>query len=553
MTTLVKQSPKKKQLRKGEPPLLRPTPRESRLKQRALYWFKHPLNAAWGWLSSVRTAILLITGITLICLLGIYFVQAPDETLNNPALYISWVQLNELPKYGSLTAVFNWFQFYTIFSSWYFMLLLTLLALSVVVCTLNRLPAIWQNFRHPILRRSDKFYENAVERVAFEREDSIEWTTKALRKRGYRVRTLKETVEVSGMHGEKKAEVEATFIYANKNSWATLSTFAFHAALVTLLLAGAFSQWHGFALTSPARRILPGPLLSLSDAIAGFTYDVPLPAGATSMVYPFGTPNNISFRTNKFTATFDPTTGEATDYVTNLSVYRNGILVAQSNHLRVNDPLSYDGVVFHQSSLIAAVNVTIADGSGCLICNQPITLNNTENVPASGSSPAEEVDLLKDIPIANTNMVLSVYFIHTAKIQMDQISHPSVILTIGKASADIQNIQKGDLLNLQAGQSSTVPQGWKVTLDSASDATVLLVTKDTGSLLIWPTAIILILSLCLTFYFPQRRIWIRIVRQRVQLASLREHFVNLRIDLLALEKASRSGPDPALKHIDMRM
>ena len=120
----------------------RPAPVGPRLKQKALYWWKHPLNALWGWLSSVRTAILLIAAITIICLLGIYFTQAPGEVLGDPTAYNNWVQLNELPHYGSLTPIFDWFQFYTIFSSWYFMLLMVLLALSIVVCTLNRFPAI---------------------------------------------------------------------------------------------------------------------------------------------------------------------------------------------------------------------------------------------------------------------------------------------------------------------------------------------------------------------------------------------------------------------------
>ncbi len=168
MPTLTRQPTKKTPTRRVVPK--RPVPPSqagSRLKQRALYWLKHPLNASWGWLSSVRTAILLIIAITIICLLGIYFVQAPNEVLNDPTAYASWVQLNELPRYGSLTPIFDWMQFFTIFSSWYFMLLMVILVLSIIVCTLNRLPAIWQNFRHPIVRRSDKFYENALERSAF--------------------------------------------------------------------------------------------------------------------------------------------------------------------------------------------------------------------------------------------------------------------------------------------------------------------------------------------------------------------------------------------------
>src|SRR5579872_3830648 len=73
----------------------------SRRRQRIAYVLRHPVDAAWGWLSSVRTAILLIAAITLICLLGIYFVQAPGEVLNDPASYASWLQQNALPRYGS--------------------------------------------------------------------------------------------------------------------------------------------------------------------------------------------------------------------------------------------------------------------------------------------------------------------------------------------------------------------------------------------------------------------------------------------------------------------
>lgn len=508
----------------------------SRLKQRARYWFRHPLNAIWGWLSSVRTAILLITAITIICLLGIYFVQAPGEVLNDPTTYANWVQLNELPRYGSLTPIFDWLQFYTIFSSWYFMLLMSLLALSIVVCTLNRLPAIWQNFRHPILKRSDAFYEGALERTSFEHPDAVAWATRELRKRGYRVRSQVETLETNVKGSKEKERQEVTYLYANKNSWATLSTFVFHAALVTLLLAGVFSQWHGFALNSPARRFLPAPFVSLTDSLAGFTFDQALPNGASATVYPRGTPHNISFRANHFTAKFDPKTGLATDYVTDLSVYQDGVLVAHSDHLRVNDPLSYAGVVFHQSSLIAAVNVTISDASGCLMCNQPIVLNDTEN--AGGL----QVDLAKDIPIADTGFTLSVFFPHVPKLQLAQIAHPMMILVIDQAG---QGIQTNNTLRLAPGQSGTANQNWKVSLDSASEATVLLVTKDSGTSLIWPTAVFLILSLCVTFYFPQRRIWLKIVGQRLQFAALREHFVNIRTDLLALEKASRNQQDSA--------
>src|SRR5207249_3973769 len=249
-------------------------------KQRLPYIVKHPIDGIWGWLSSVRTAIFLITSIAVICFIGIYFVQAPGEVLTDPVAYVAWVQQNALPRYGSLTPIFDWLRFFTIFSSWYFMLLLTVVALSIIVCTLNRAPGIWHNFKHPLIRRNDNFYQNALERSEYTHPNAVTWTQTEFRKRGYRVRTLKEN--------------EVTYLYANKNSWTTLSTFVFHAALVTLFMAGVISQWHGFSPNSPARHFLPAPLVSLSDSLAGFTFDQALPDGQSAVVYPRGTPHNIS-------------------------------------------------------------------------------------------------------------------------------------------------------------------------------------------------------------------------------------------------------------------
>src|SRR6266581_4479444 len=126
---------------------------------RLFYNLRHPIDAAWGWLSSVRTAILLIT------------------------------------------SIFDWLQFFTIFSSWYFLLLLSILSLSIVVCTLNRAPTIWQNFKHPVIQRSEKFYQNALERSQFAHPDPVAWTTTHLRNRHYRVRSVQGTGDPGGRPG----------------------------------------------------------------------------------------------------------------------------------------------------------------------------------------------------------------------------------------------------------------------------------------------------------------------------------------------------------------
>ena len=93
-----------------------------------------------------------------------------------------------------------------------------------------------------------------MERASFDHQDALDWTRAALRKRHYRVRSVVEVKEegdarkdvygrgtLSGGQvtpGGYPGEVgEVTYLYANKNSWATLSTFVFHAALVTLFMS----------------------------------------------------------------------------------------------------------------------------------------------------------------------------------------------------------------------------------------------------------------------------------------------------------------------------
>jgi cytochrome c biogenesis protein len=292
------------------------------------------------------------------------------------------------------------------------------------------------------------------------------------------------------------------------------------------------SQWHGFSPDSPARHVLPAPLISLSDSLAGFTFDQALPDGQSAVVYPRGTPHNISFRANNFTASFDPKTGLPTDYVTDLSVYQDGELVARSNHLRVNDPLSFGGIVFHQSSLIPSANITITDARGCIVCDEPIVLDQSDNISSNLA-----VDYAKGIPIAGSNLTMGVFFIHSPLVQPAQVQHPSLLITVGAPNTPAT--QDKAVVRLQAGQSGqSVDKLWTIRLNSASEATVLLVTKDTGSMFVWPTAIILILSLCVTFYFPQKRIWIRVEGQQVQLAALREHFTSIRTEMLAVVRNS---------------
>src|SRR5438876_2902324 len=81
---------------------------QQKYEQRLPYIVRHPIDGIWGWLSSVRTAIFLITSIAVIGFIGVFFVYAPGEVLVDPVACAVWVEENGWARYGSLTAIFDW-------------------------------------------------------------------------------------------------------------------------------------------------------------------------------------------------------------------------------------------------------------------------------------------------------------------------------------------------------------------------------------------------------------------------------------------------------------
>jgi cytochrome c biogenesis protein len=531
-------------------------------------YLKHPINSLWGLFSSVKTAVVLIALITVICIIGIIVIQAPVEITSSPSDFALWVQQDMVGKYGQeWTNIFNSLGFFTIFSSWYFRTLMVLLAINVAVCTMNRAPGIWHNFRNPAVRTNDRFYQNALARQEFETRQDVDGVRRFFRKKHYRV-MVKEGSSGNGV----------TYLYAYKNTWATLSTFVFHACLVSLMLATVITNWHGFGTNSMAQHILPKPIYTYLQNLAGFSYTQPLPDGESGIVYPIGTANNIVYRADQFVAKFDPTSGQPTDFYTDLTLFQDGKQVAQ-HRIRVNDPLTYQGVTFHQASFIMYAWITITDARGNVIFNQKPILNEHLNNINPNTGNSVPVNVAQNIPLPNIQQVMNVAATQTPDGWAVIVNgttlkgKPSFCGFAGAGSSSpVIDLSQGNLSCSQAlgafnlGQQDIKLNGWTLDVKLVKLGTVLLITKDSGSPLIWPISALLVLSLCVTFYFPQRRVWIRFRDGHVQFAGLKEHFINVQRDfnllaaeLLALDAKTRGSPsrerlkDPPAARTDARL
>ena len=87
-----------------------------------------------------------------------------------------------------------------------------------------------------------------------------------------------------------------------------------------------------------------------------------VPEGESLTVQPIGTPGLLLVKNLDFEAPgFE--TGQATDFTTDLAVYRDGQEIARKT-IRVNDPLSVAGYTFHQNGFGPAPHLLVLDAAG---------------------------------------------------------------------------------------------------------------------------------------------------------------------------------------------
>ncbi len=272
---------------------------------------------------------------------GIIVPQLPGAAFRSPADYaeqLAILRARMEPSLGApLTDLFDALGLFRVFSAWWFTAMLALLAISIVVCTLDRTPGLWRSARDVRVVQPDAFFDpDLPDRAVIADGLRGEDVHAALRRSGFRVR------EEEGAGG-------ARFLYGDRNQNAKLFTLLTHAGLVGFILAAAITSRFGFET------------------------GILLPEGQALPVESIGSAGLVSVKSLGFTAPRDAD-GRFTDFTTDLAVYRDGQEIARKV-IRVNDPLTAAGYTFHQNFFGPAVDLTIRDGAGRLLWAGPVPLD----------------------------------------------------------------------------------------------------------------------------------------------------------------------------------
>ena len=458
--------------------------------------------AAWRLLTDVRFAVVLITLLAVSGLVGMLVRQFPITAADDPARYAAELATmhaawDGLPAGSFIVEAFDALGLFSVFSTPWFLLLMTVLVISIISCTLDRTPKLWRGASHTRVEQPAAFFDPRREhRVVVETsgEGAADAVRGALRTRHFR---RQRTATADG----------AAYVYGDRNQYQKLATLLTHAGLVLFLAGGAIT------------------------VAAGFETVVFVGEGGTAPVQAVGTPGNLLVKNHAFEAP-RRADGSFADFSTDLSVYRDGEEVARRT-IRVNDPLTVDGFAFHQNTFGPAAELTIHDAAGDLVWSGPLLLDDELLGRPQGfmTIPGADVGLVAVMNEGGDGAPLLVL----------QGVGPADSETDAEADPDPETDANETLflvaIPLGVTTDAEVTAGQSITWDGVGSWTGMVIRNDPGQPVIWLAFGLLIVGLVLTFYFPRRRVWARIVEDRVELAYLADRYVDVDSELGKLSEA----------------
>ena len=431
--------------------------------QEAGHRHAHPALGVWRFLISMRTGLWIILILGVLTLIGTLVIQATPEILADPASYQAWYEAGPRQKYGGWAPVLGTLGLFGVFSTWYFRALFALLAVSILACSINRAPRLWKVATAPRIAMSDAFFSHAGLRAELAVPGGVEDAAARVRAalRADRFRVLSAPAD-GGLD-----------FYGDRFRWGPFGTVLAHLSFVIILAGFVVSATQGF---KEAEFIAP----------VGVGVEVGHGTGLTVTA--------LSFHD----AYYD--NGAPKDYVSDLVLTRDGVQVARQD-TRVNDPLRFEGVWFHQAFFGIGVDVR-ATKDGAAVFGQTVPLEyqssdgqktyNRIEVPAAGHTvyviQAASGKSVRDLPPGSLGLEV----------------HPA-----GGAQPTFQVLGQGQ---------SAVIDGVTYTFDRNRQYTGLIVSRDPGAVVVWLGSALLMAGSVLVFFFPHRRVWVR-VRQTEDAAA----------------------------------
>ena len=412
------------------------------------------IDRMWRFFCSVRAAVAEIVILALLVLIG---------TLRGSAVP-QWIADAFPASQGFIDRWYAW----DVYRSPVFAILLAVMAVAIAVCTINRVPGIWQTISNPKVRTTAGFLNGADTSAKFVTstagDDLRRTVEESLRQKRFRVLAQQVGSE--------------THLYADKNRYGKMGTFPFHLSLILLLVGGIVGAYYGFR---EPEFVVP----------IGETRDV-------------GNGTGLSVKLDSFEDGYTPG-GLPTQFKSDVSILEDGKTV-RTGEITVNHPMSYRNATFYQSGFGHTALMRVADRSGTTLYAGQVVLGifnysgNKESPAGYAEIPGTGTRLTVVAPDTNPRSAPENDVLQLKNGQMWiqlQPTGSSSVATGSPASFPTAVIDQGT--PVQIGE-------FLVTFEREMRYTNLQVAYNPGIPIFFIASVLLVGGLVVSFYFPLRRI-----------------------------------------------
>jgi cytochrome c biogenesis protein len=423
---------------------------------------RNPLNRILKTLSSVKTGVILLILVVIASAIGTVVLQRPTSEADQIERTYSPQTLIWLDRLG-LTDVFH---------SWWFAILMALVATSIILVSIDRFPRAWKVLTRPY-KVADPHFRAVLptqEKIAV--KDglvALEVADRAFRKAGLRPERITSGKEVS--------------LYGERNRLSVLAVYIVHASLLMIFVGGivdAIYGYKGFLMLTKGQSVSE---MQLSDKrIKKLPFTLRFDTGARED-YPDGSPKQ---------------------WWSQVTILDNGKEV-QKKKIEVNEPLVRDGIRFFQSSF----------GTSEEIDTITITATNkanpaaTKDVTLSGTN-AVEIDPETSIAVGR---FIPDYVIRDNEIykRSNNPENPAIQLIVTKAGTSKQVWLFPSTPGAPPAEFESYTFAFKPGSGTLAPFTGLAVSHEPGQWAVWGGCVLMGIGLALAFYCVHRRYWAAIV------------------------------------------
>lgn len=400
-------------------------------------------NPVFNFFSSVKLALFTLCLLAFTSIIGTIIPQKES---------IDWY----IHNYSETTArIFQVLSIPDMYNSWWFLGLLTLLSINLIVCSIDRFPGVWKQVKADNLATD-------LKRLSKMRLTSSWVSNKSEEELAT---DISNSLAGKGWKTEQRRRDDSLLLFSQKGAITRTGVYIVHASILVIFIGAIIGELYGFK----ASVMLPE-------------------TQATSTAFETGTGKSIDLgftvRCDRFDIEFYDS-GMPKAYRSKLTVTENG-KVTRVKNIVVNDPLTYNGITFYQSSYQGYQDFLLTITDQKTEKSQTITL------------PFQQQQTLND------NSRIGVI---NAEAMGQSISRMKIWYKDDQGPASTFWINAGDQVTVER-------PGKKYTIAGKQMyATGLQIARDPGVWVVYIGCGLMILGLTVAFFMSHRRIWVLIAKE----------------------------------------